>query len=461
MSDWDRCLLVLEQPLSTCAAWETAVTRILALLAGGASCPPHVLGPLKSALWQLYPALNDTSMEDKVREAVDALGGRAKGAKQDPPTTPAGLLARMQDAKDDENLGFDLSATWASFAGSPAPKLKQASTCNSAPMGEPGCQTDAMSVGHAAPDVSGAFSIDAAAADRVSDVLRSPAPARMLLQKFDSPTVATAGAMQLEQFPVAAADRRRQPAASMRGRQVKNKLWRIGKDVGPWISGSGRRAVKCVEPQSQVLILNAYKQLQATPYTVRTLMSKHFKAKGFQVGLSLSARILSGLICMSAKTVANIVKHVEKHEPSKRPVIKRKRGEERMSTAAIARNGGAMRAHATNEAAPTLLGNTAPSVVDNAAHPAVPRGFLNLIRTCAFLSSRGIAKDALPHLVHIIVEAKGDVHTSYHTEHFVTVFDKVAHDTVAADTIQYLFKPLPATGRPPDVEFIADHGTIG
>ena len=154
----------------------------------------------------------------------------------------------MQDAEDDENLGFDLSATWASFAGSPAPKLKQASTCNSAPMGEPGCQTDAMSVGHAAPDVSGAFSIDAAAADRVSDVLRSPAPARMLLQKFVSPTAATAGAMQLQEFPGAAADRRRQPAASMRGRQVKNKLWRIGKDVGPWISGSGRRAVKCVEP---------------------------------------------------------------------------------------------------------------------------------------------------------------------------------------------------------------------
>ena len=107
---------VLELPLSTFTALESALTRILVLLEGGASCPPHVLGLLKRALGQLYPAVDDPSMADKLREAVVALGGRAKRAKQDPPTTPARLLARMQDAEDDENLGFDLSATWASFA---------------------------------------------------------------------------------------------------------------------------------------------------------------------------------------------------------------------------------------------------------------------------------------------------------------------------------------------------------
>ena len=86
---------------------------------------------------------------------------------------------------------------------------------------------------------------------------------------------------------------------------------------------------------------------------------------------------------------------------------------------------------------------------------------MNLVRACAFLSSHGMPKDNLPALVHVIVEAKGDVHSSYHTRKFVTEYERVAHGIAVADLARLLMEPLPGTGRPPDLEFIGDHAPIG
>ena len=241
--------------------------------------------------------------------------------------------------------------------------------------------------------------------------------------------------------------------------------WVPGWNVDGWIGRGGRP----VTPQAQVLIANAVRQLDRVPLLHRAQYKAQFPAVGNTSGCDqFAVKVASGILRVRAKTVRNIWAHIRKHGPSMRPKLKPK--------AAMAKREAALaepprepsrlpeEALPPSEALPPPAEEAlppSPEALPLAQKRELPAGAMNLVRTCAFLSSKGMPKDNLPGLVHLIVEAKGDVHSSYHTRKFATEYERVAHGIAVADLARALMEPLPGTGRPPDLEFICDHASIG
>ena len=199
------------------------------------------------------------------------------------------------------------------------------------------------------------------------------------------------------------------------GASAAKKKWIRGKNCGHWLGRGGHAPLV---PQVQVILTNAHENLQRMPAEVRAILRKHVQPMGCVRNKTFGSRILSGLCAISASTIENTVLHVNASKPSKRPV-KRKAADEATSMSAppVVSTPTAASPDGASQAEPTAQdGGDAPKIV--------PQCFVNLNRACAFLSSSGIAKSKLPHLVHVIVEARGDVGNSYHQDKFVTAFDK-------------------------------------
>ena len=86
---------------------------------------------------------------------------------------------------------------------------------------------------------------------------------------------------------------------------------------------------------------------------------------------------------------------------------------------------------------------------------------MNVVRVTQFMSSHGLPKALLPNLLHLIVAAKGDIGNSQHSRRFCSVAEAAADKLLLQRTASWLNRPLPGTGRPPDVELFADGCSVG
>ena len=85
---------------------------------------------------------------------------------------------------------------------------------------------------------------------------------------------------------------------------------------------------------------------------------------------------------------------------------------------------------------------------------------MNTMRAAMFVASHGLPKSALPDILWLISAAGGVLHGPQGRS-LCDVAEHAASRCLVAATLADLSRPLPGTGRPPDVEIIGDAGSIG
>ncbi len=456
MEQWERCLRVLTHPVATSQEVDSALDCVVALFHDWGGCPGLVAAPLREAIGEQKAMSSDTALSDKCDEALAVLRRvPARAVKR------ACVGESMVPAHTTKG-GCRALAAWHSFAAPRSAALHETSHEATA-----ATAVAVVARGDASPEVAAAKATAAAAVaavvaenESVAEVAADPPGlCGMILECEDERAAGSCdmATMVLER----SSDSSDTPKRPKKRRRGTRSSWEPGGNAAGWVGRGGR----ALEPQSQVLIANAYKRVSDVPTSARAPLRKLFPTMGTLQGTSFAARFLSGLLQLPAKTIQNIAEHVDKVGPGKRPVLRNQvqvvvEAEAGAATAAPGVRPAAGGIVAVPAPEPAAAGEAAVEAEADAA-AAAPVGFMNLLRAAAFLSSRGLSKDAFPHLCHLIVAASGDLHSSYHHARFVTVFDKTVSEIVTAKLIQHLATPLPATGRPPDVEFIGDHVTIG
>ncbi len=195
--------------------------------------------------------------------------------------------------------------------------------------------------------------------------------------------------------------------------------------------------------QSQVLLVNGYYRLRCLPKLDLHRLSESLPARGSTASTTLPAQVLSGLLCIPARTVENTVGHV----------MRQGRPKPREGHRSQCQEAGAAADAAAPVPAAALEGAEGTS--------QVPASALNLLRATLFVSTHGLPKALLPNILQLIALAKGDIGTSRHTRRFQSVAEAAADQLVLNDTARILGQPLPATGLPPDVELFCDGGSVG
>ncbi len=500
MEQWERCLRVLTHPVATSQEVDSALDCVVVLFHASGGCPGLVVAPLREAISEQKAMSSDTALSDKCDEALAVL--RQVPARTVKRKRVGDSVVPAHTRKGDH--GCRALAAWHSFAAPRSASLDEVSQDATA-----AAAVAVVGKGDASPEVTAAKAVDAASLAAKSE---SVAEVEGMILEPEGERVAVSCDM-IQMVLERSSDSADGPKRRKKRRGTRSS-WVPGGSCTGWVGRGGR----AVEPQSQVLIANAYKRVSDLPTSARAPLRKVFPTVGNVQQTSFAARFLSGLLQLPARTIQNIAEHVYKVGPCKRPVVRNwvqvaseteadaaaaapvpapepaaaaEVGVESEADAAAAAPGErpaageivvpppepaasakavveaeAGAATAARGAEPAAAGEPAAggdTTVEATADKAVaaPVGFMNLLRAAAFLSSRGLSKDAFPHLCHLIVASSGDLHSSYHHAKFVTVFDKTVSDIVTAKLIQHLATPLPATGRPPDVEFIGDHVTIG
>ncbi len=208
--------------------------------------------------------------------------------------------------------------------------------------------------------------------------------------------------------------------------------------------------------------------------------------------VTMAAQILSGLLQMNARTIEATVQHVKdsgdipnrRHGPKGKATRKRARtpphkahSMEESTTGDMAQVASACAAVAAPtvpseapaaSACAVVAASPLPSEAPVASACAVgaaptlpPEGFVNVARATQFLSSHGLQKSLLPDLLYLLVAAGGDIGPGPHSRNFCDVCEDAADVIVSSLTMAGLSRVLPATGRLPDAELIADGGTVG
>ncbi len=251
-----------------------------------------------------------------------------------------------------------------------------------------------------------------------------------------------------------------------RSSRKRKRAWVPGQTLVGWVS-RGRR----IELQSQALLVNGHRQLFALGFSKRSQLRSWLTPVGSLKSTTVASQILSGLLRLSARTIEAIVQqHRAQGKLGIRPRVHGMRARLRRkvspaSPGVVAANTHSEKpAEGSTTATEVVVATTATEVVVATTAtdmPHVPPGFLNLVRASRFLSSHGMAKNMFPGLLNLIVMAKGDVGTSNHSPPFVTKCEHAADHLLCSTALQALMAPLPGTGLPPDVELIADAGTVG
>ena len=285
---------------------------------------------------------------------------------------------------------------------------------------------------------------------------------------------------------------------SMASRPKKRKaadMWEPGQNTRGWL---GRR--KHLEPQAQVLLVNGYMRLKKLSFQTRRMLTSIFPCtKGTTQACTLAARIMGGLLAIPPRTVEETIRHVQctRFEPRARERIfssSAKRacqghvhagvsgvspagGACGIGTPAVSAgrpklpepcgigSGGGVPMEGPDMPTPTIsVGGPHPSPSPSAVSvggphpspvPAAPDGFVNTLRAAMFVASHGLPNSSLPDILHLISAAGGILHGPQ-GRGFCAQAEHAAHSCVVAATLQELAKPLPGTGRPPDVEIIGD-----
>jgi hypothetical protein len=74
---------------------------------------------------------------------------------------------------------------------------------------------------------------------------------------------------------------------------------------------------------------------------------------------------------------------------------------------------------------------------------------------------RGIPGTAFQDLLNIVAYAGGDVGPGPHNRNFVKLVSERSHVRILEAARETVSRPLPVTGRPPDVELMGDGGSFG
>ena len=272
-------------------------------------------------------------------------------------------------------------------------------------------------------------------------------------------------------------------------------LWEPGQNARGWI-GRGRWDSQRIAPQTQVLLVNGYQRLKKLSFPTRRQLQGIFPPlRGTTAATTLAAQILAGLLAIPARTVEETVRHVQRHrfQPSPRKRVFRKArwgppgpepapaasagglGPEPAASAGDHGPGPSASAEAAAEAeieaaeaaegpapAPAASAPAAPAASSEGGRelPPAPCGFVNTMRAAMFVASHGLPKSSLSDILWLISAAGGVLHGPQGRG----LCDKAEHAAAAclvAATLAELRRPLPGTGRPPDVEVIADSGSIG
>ena len=85
----------------------------------------------------------------------------------------------------------------------------------------------------------------------------------------------------------------------------ENDYWRPGYNVGRWLGRSRRGRSGRVELQTQVLLVNGCMVIDRLPKDKQELLRAVFEPVGSCAGSKLAAKILSGILCVNAKTIQN------------------------------------------------------------------------------------------------------------------------------------------------------------
>ena len=306
-----------------------------------------------------------------------------------------------------------------------------------------------------------------------------------------------------------------------RGRRSKKRqaaeMWEPGQDTRGWLGRGGKR----LEPQTQVLLVNGFKRLKRLSFQTRRKLQNLFPPpRGTTAATTLAAQILAGLFAIPARTIEETVRHVQcrRFQPGTRGRIfqKARAGQPTMGTdsapqaaqadpiaavrgpdpplpaasaggdppllAASAGDQGSLLAASAREDLPlpgastgdqgsppaAPAGDPGPPVPPPAPPPAdpppapppAPPGFVNTLRAAMFVAAHGLPKSCLPDVLYLISAAGGALHGPQGRALCDTA-EHAASACLTAATLKDLLKPLPGTGRPPDVEVIADAGSIG
>ncbi len=283
----------------------------------------------------------------------------------------------------------------------------------------------------------------------------------------------------------------RSDAGSQSGRQRKRKReWEPGKNTHGYV-GRGRGGGGRVLLQVCVLMANAHVQLQLLPLEDRRLVRSLFQPVGAPHSFSattISTQILSGLFCVPCRTVQNSIARAlgsasrgprstgmaAKEEPTRdRQAWRAAPGGEKGLEGSVATEGEATQATQPSTPVNLKVGavgdvsvgvevDMAGGTVDDPAQCAqVPEGLVNTVRVTQFIATHGLPKTLLPNIMQLISLAGGNVGASHHSRHFCSVAEVAGDQLVGEDTVRFLQEPLPATGRPPDLEVFVDGGTVG
>ena len=261
-----------------------------------------------------------------------------------------------------------------------------------------------------------------------------------------------------------AADSDLETFAPLRTRSSTASAWVPGRQCGAFLR---RGPGGSVGPQAQVLLTNTYRNCESLPRAARVVLRDHIKPVGkMRRKVTFAAEMTSWLCGVAATTVQNTVAHAKSHGPSKRPCLKRKLATRRRMrvtpTGVREERAGAAAAAAGAAAAEEEFPGTEQQR-DDEEFPAGARlrGFRNLLRINAMLSANGLPRTMLPAIAHTVVEARGDVGTNYCNRKFGTLFDRSMFNLCKERVRLLLEQPLGGTGRPPELEFIADGVSVG
>ena len=81
-------------------------------------------------------------------------------------------------------------------------------------------------------------------------------------------------------------------------------VWTPGANVDGWI-GRGRGGRR-IEPQTKVIIANAYVVLSRLPAHARTTIRQHFEPQPGRLSKSVAIQIMSAIFCMTMTTLENL-----------------------------------------------------------------------------------------------------------------------------------------------------------
>ena len=294
--------------------------------------------------------------------------------------------------------------------------------------------------------------------------------------------------------------------------------WTPGENVGSWVA-RGRHG-NHVGEQSQVLLVNAYRRLQNLPEHVLKAMIAKNPPIGSKGSTNLAGQALSGLVRLPARTIENQDKFIRqnKNRPGQRPPVKRTvlstasagastgastagaglsaataRASTGVSTAGAGLStalqvdptwaqpgGGAEAAPVAEATAPAYEEGGSKDAKDGAAdgeageeaggnvqrvgpgtQGGVPSGFVNLVRITQFMATHGIPRRLLPGLCLLVRKSGGDVGKSSHSQRFAQIAEFTGDQLLLKRTLQAMNTPLAGTGRPPDLSWMLDAGTIG